>query len=85
MIIKTKLYGIVICKLEVQMINQVLRELLLLQIVEESLRSRCFRHKIVLMAKFQNLSRALENLILQNMINYTNHQIEHKKHTDKYF
>ena len=74
-----------ICKLESQMINQVLRELLLLQIAEESLRSCCFRHKIVLMANFQNLSRALENLILQNMINYTNHQMEHKQQTDKYF
>ena len=67
------------------MINHALRESLLLQIAEESLRSCCFRHKVVLMANFQNLSRALENLILQNMINYTNHQIKHKQQTDKSF
>ena len=67
------------------MINHALRELLLLQIAEESLRSCCFRHKIVLMANFQNLSCALENLILQNMINYTNHQMEHKQQPDKHF
>ena len=66
------------------MVNHVLRELFLLQIVEESLRSCCFRHKVVLMANFQNLSRVIENLILQNMINYTNHQREHKQQTDKY-